>query len=312
MRHVELLKKNYDFQIYAYRTKKKNHIQDVKNIYHINDAFNINADIAFIANPTYLHVETVILCLKAGIKNIFIEKPLSNTLKDLDYILKESKKKKAIIHIGYHMRYNPVMKRLKEIVDEKKNQIFYSETKCSSFLPDWRPEIDYRTIYSSKKDEGGGVILDISHEFDYNEWLLGKIHSIEGIYGKISNLEVDCEDFCDVILKFETNLIARIHLDFFSYNTERLIRILTPDEEIITDLLKNEIKIINNQGVKKESFNFEKDHVYEQQLKYFIEGVENQSHEISNLKDTIELLEKLLKFKKNNKMIMYSNKIKDY
>lgn len=305
-RHLRLLKKKNECFIYAYRTKKRNQIQNVENIYDINKALLIRPDIVFITNPTFLHVETALRCLKEGIKYIFIEKPLSNSLKDLEVLLKETEKARALVYVGYNLRHNPILKRLKQLFEERKNEVFFVRTHCASYLPNWRPEQDYRMVSSSKKDEGGGVILDISHEFDYNEWIFGKIKSIEGIYGKISGLEIDSEDFCDVTLKFENKkLIGKIYLDYFSHKTERWIKIISNSEEIIADLVRKEIRIISESGVQKESFNFDRDYTYEHQLNYFFKGIENDSRDINNLKDAKELLEKLLEFKQKNKKFTF-------
>jgi len=302
-RHLELLKKNYNYEIYAYRTKRDEPNGLVKNIYDFDEALKIQPDIVFITNPTYLHISTAVSCLRAGIKNFFIEKPLSHNLEKLEIFAEEIKRSGALVYVGYVMRHHPMIKYLKKLIEEMNENIFYSQTKSSSFLPKWRPGVDYRKVYSSKRKQGGGVLLDLSHEFDYNQYLFGKINSITGVYGKISNLEIDSEDFCDVFLKFEGNIFATIHLDYFSNIDKRLIRILTFKEEILADLINKEIIIDSNQGIKKKKFNFEINDIFEEQLKYFLDGVENQSKEIDNLKETKELLEKILEFKNKNKMI---------
>ena len=44
---------------------------------------------------------------------------------------------------------------------------------CNSFLPNWRSNRDYRKSSSLKKVEGGGVLLELSHEIDYIRNLFG-------------------------------------------------------------------------------------------------------------------------------------------
>ena len=303
-RHLRLLKKKYDFEIFAYRNKKSAPKPGIINIYDKKRALETHPEIAFITNPTHLHIETAISCLRAGIRNLFIEKPLSHTSEGINYLIKEAKKNNALVYVSNLMRYNPIIKRLKEIVEEKKDQIYYAHTECCSYLPNWRPDRDYRKIYSAMKDQGGGVILDLIHEFDYNEWLFGKIKSIPGRYGKISNLEIDSEDFCDVSLEFNNNIKTTIHLDYFSRYKQRSIKVITQDQEIFADLVNKQITIINNTlNIKKEVFKFERDDYFEQQHKYFLDGVDNQSLEIDNLNEAKELLEKLFSFKDKNKMI---------
>ncbi|MFX1363483.1 MAG: Gfo/Idh/MocA family protein [Promethearchaeota archaeon] len=303
-RHLKLLKKNYNHEIYAYRTRKEDVFPGIHNIYDLEEALKVKPDIAFITNPTSFHIETAIICLKAGITNLFIEKPLSDSLDNLDIFFNEIKKSSAIVHVGYSMRHNPIIKRMKELIDEIRDEIFYAQTLNSSYLPNWRPGRDYREIYSSKNAQGGGVILDLIHEFDFNEWFFGKIKSINGIYGKISSLEIDSEDFCDVIINFENNMHATIHLDYFGFKAQRFVRLLTPQREILADMIKKEISFISEQKVRKETFHFERNDYFEEQLALFLEGIEKQSKEIINVEDARGLLEKILKFKRKEKIII--------
>ena len=305
-RHLALLKKNYDYEIFAYRKIKKDTIGGVKNLYNINDIFKIDADIAFVTNPTHLHIKTALLCLENGVKNIFIEKPLTHNLNDIDKFMKKADKNEVLIYVGHVLRYNPVLIRLKGLIDELIDKVFYSFTFCRSYLPEWHTGRDYREIYSSKKDQGGGVILDLIHEFDFNQWLFGKIKLITGQYGKISPLEIDSEDFCDLSIVFENNINGFIHLDYFSRHNQRKISVLTKNKEIIADLINNEILIINGKGIKKVNFNFEIDYIYELQLEDFLNAVENEAKDFGNLKESEELIKKLINFKNNNKMIINS------
>ncbi|MFX1391962.1 MAG: Gfo/Idh/MocA family protein [Promethearchaeota archaeon] len=306
-RHLRILQNNFDYKIYAYRSTRNNPIEGIKNIYNIEKALQIKADIAFITNPTHLHIQTALNCLDSGIKNLFIEKPLSHNLNNIKELERKGKENNALIYIGYSMRFNPVLIRLKELIDELKERIIYSFTTCQSYLPKWRSGRDYRNFYSSKKDQGGGVILDLIHEFDYNEWLFGKIKTIKGQYGKISALEIDSEDFCDVNIKFENDINGFIHLDYFSHYNQRKISVLTAQKELIANLINNEILIVNDEEIKKENFKFEIDYMYEQQLKDFLDAVEIGDKEFGNLKEAGELLQKLIVFKNNNKMIIKSD-----
>ena len=299
-RHLSLLRKNYDHEIFAYRTKKDDCFPELESFYNIEEALKVKPDIVFITNPTHLHLETASSCLRAGIRNIFIEKPLSNNIERIKKFSKEVNNHQAFVYVGYNMRFNPVLKRLKEIIEINKDKIYFASTICSSYLPNWRPEKDYKNIYSAKEEEGGGVILDLSHEFDYNQWFFGEIRSINGIYGKLSNLEIDSEDFCEITLKFKSNLIATIHLDYFSRFEKRIIHIFTHKKEIIADLIKKEIIIKNDDEIIKETFDFERDYTYEQQLKHFFKGITNRSNFDRNFKEVKDLTLKLIEFKMKN------------
>ena len=83
--------------------------------------------------------------------------------------------------------------------------------------------IDYFNSYSSSKKRGGGVLLDLSHEIDYLQWLFGKVNKIEyKKIKKISNLKIKSEDVAQVIIKIE-NINFYLNLTYFSRFEERRI-----------------------------------------------------------------------------------------
>jgi CMP-N,N'-diacetyllegionaminic acid synthase len=65
---------------------------------------------------------------------------------------------------------------------------------CGSNLPDWK-KTDYSKSYSASKKLGGGVLLDLSHEIDYLHWIFGDLNILYSYNKKISNLDIDCDDF---------------------------------------------------------------------------------------------------------------------
>ena len=66
------------------------------------------------------------------------------------------------------------------------------------------------------KKQGGGVLLDTSHEINYLQRLFGQVKNIQGIVGKFSNLEITSDDLALSILKFRNNIIGHVHLGFIT------------------------------------------------------------------------------------------------
>ena len=60
---------------------------------------------------------------------------------------------------------------------KKKVKVFNINIISNSYLPKWRKR-DYRTSYSSSKSQGGGVLLDLSHELDYLTWIFPNIKNL--------------------------------------------------------------------------------------------------------------------------------------
>ena len=56
-------------------------------------------DIAFICNPSSLHVPSALACVAAGC-DIFIEKPLSHSLKDVDRLIEAVRSKHRVAMVG--------------------------------------------------------------------------------------------------------------------------------------------------------------------------------------------------------------------
>jgi len=300
-KHASIIKDNFGFEMFAYRSKKhqeKNSLQ-LEEFYNLDEAFSIKPDIAFITNPTHLHIETSLECVKRNI-NLFIEKPISHSLEKTDVLDKEIKKRKLFSYIAYNMRFHPVLNNLMEMIGNREKPIYF-RTICSSYLPDWRINQDYSKSYSSKKEYGGGVILDLSHEFDYINWLFGEIKRIEGFYGKISDLKISSEDILNAQITCKSGLKGDLHLDYFSHNNERKIQIYYKNEYLEGDMINNTIKILKNKKEKTSNYNYNKDFTYSKQIDYFFKNYHNSNYNImNNFSEALKLFKKIMEFKKNN------------
>jgi predicted dehydrogenase len=299
-KHASFTKNKFNYDLYAYRTGKgqeKNNL-NIKEFDNIDEAFSIKPDIAFITNPTFLHTETAIECAKRGI-SLFIEKPISNSLNGLDELEKEIKKRKLFTYVAYNLRFHPVINNLKEILPKKEKPIYF-RVKSSSYLPSWRQKQDYSKSYSAKKEYGGGVILDLSHEFDYITWLFGNIKEINGYCDKISNLDIDSEDILEAQIICKSNISGNLHLDYFSREEERKIQIYYNDKYFEGDLIHNTIRIINDDGSEKKTYyHTNLDDTYDKQLEYFFEQYDGKKLDsMNNFSEAFLTFKKIMNFKK--------------
>ena len=105
---------------------------------------------------------------------------------------------------------------------------------CSSYLPDWRPGVDYRTVYSAHKALGGGVTIDLIHEWDYLVELFGVPEKLYNFKGTYSDLEIDSDDLSVYIAKYPT-LLAEVHLDYFGRGYRRSIELFCHDGSYLAD-----------------------------------------------------------------------------
>ncbi len=87
---------------------------------------------------------------------------------------------------------------------------------------------------------GGGTSLDLIHEIDYLTYLFGPPREIFNLRGQVSNLEIDCEDISTYLIKFN-NTVSQVYLDYFGRKDIRKFLLITTQNTIEIDLLKNKI-----------------------------------------------------------------------
>lgn len=187
------------------------------------------ADGVLVCNPTSLHLATALKFTSLGLP-VFIEKPLSHNLNGVD-------KLKGKILVGYCLRFDRSLREFKKQADQTKIQSV--KIVCCSFLPDWHPQTDYRQSYSAKKELGGGVLLDLSHEIDYALWFFGPIKKVSTKLQMAPELEIETEATADLSLEFISGVKAEIHLSYTSRQPARFCEIKTRDQLLRWDFKPN-------------------------------------------------------------------------
>ena len=261
-------------------------------------------DAVVIASPTSLHLEQGISAARRGC-HLFIEKPISHTVDSVDELINIVNSKKLITLIGYNLRHNPVIRKVKEILEAKLiGRVLSGYVECGTYLPDWHPQEDYRKGYSARNELGGGVILDISHEIDCVMWLLGNITEVFSFTENLSSLEIDTEDIADILVKFESEAHGYIHLDYLQRAASRTGKIIGEDGTVVWDILDGEVMLYTADSGKWELVysvkNFDFNQVYVDEMRYFIDCVEKNEKASPDEIDGKKVLEVGLAAKKSS------------
>lgn len=204
----------------------------------MNDGYEIdeNYDAVFITNPTAQHYATICRFVKVS-KALFIEKPVfDKTEIDIESL---GLRQDGIYYVACPLRYNPVIAYVRDRIPCEK--AYSVRAISSSYLPDWRPGIDYRMCYSAHRDMGGGVDIDLIHEWDYLTHLFGYAEKGFAIRNQISDLEIDSYDVAIYIARTE-NTTIELHLDYFGRKSIRQMQIFLPDETVTCDLLEGTVR----------------------------------------------------------------------
>jgi len=263
-----------------------------------------NFAVFFITTPTALHVKYALEAAGQGAK-IFIEKPLSLDLKNIDRLIKSIKRKKVISMVGCNMRFYWAIARIRRLLEKNTiGKIISARIEFGQYLPDWHPAEDYRSLYSAKKHLGGGIILDAIHEIDYALWLFGKVGNIVGIYGKLSSLRIETEDVAELLLKFKSGPIVSIHMDYIQRTYSRSCRIIGESGTIFWDFNEHCVKLYLAKKKKwlifREPKGYKINDMYIEEAKYFLSCLKNKRDTFNNVADATKTLKVALAVKTHN------------
>ncbi len=284
-KHVTALKEiKSDVEIYALRssTSQTNKVKGIKNLYSFEELQTIRIDFAIISNPTFAHKETIENLIPYHIP-LFIEKPLFSEL-DGGNLVKKIEEEKINSYVACNLRFLSGLKFVKEYIANRTiNEV---NIYCGSYLPDWRPQKDYKKSYSAQKELGGGVHIDLIHEIDYAYWLFGRPEKIHKTFSSRSSLKINSYDYANYLLSFR-DFHVNIVLNYFRRDPKRTLEILLEEETITVDLLKN--KVFKNSETIFESKKQIID-TYKDQLEFFINTILPEKEQFNPAEEAYEIL----------------------
>jgi predicted dehydrogenase len=256
---------------------------------------------AVICNPTALHLDVAIPAAAAGC-HLLIEKPISDRLDRIDDLRSALAGQGGKVLVGYHLRFHPALAEIKRVLENGDlGRVVGARAHWGEYLPDWHPWEDYRESYSARAELGGGVILTLSHPFDYLRWLFGEVEAVAAEYGERGDLRIGVEDTADVQLQFADGLLASVHLNYIQRPPKHTLEIVATegtihwqaelDSALLWDVHSKEWRELG--GVK----GFERNAMYLDEMKHFIEVVEGRVEPLCSLEDGVQALRIALRAK---------------
>lgn len=240
-------------------------------------------DIIFITNPTSEHFNTL-MCFHDKGRHFFIEKPVFSSVNE--DTRKLNFRNDSIYYVACPLRYTKILQYIKNNIDFK--GIYSVRCISSSYLPDWRPEKDYRKSYSGKKRMGGGVSLDLIHEWDYIIWLLGFPGFVSQIKGKKSDLDISSDDIAVYVADYPDKVVE-VHLDYFGRMPIRKVELFGREDTITADLIKMELLWLKDD--RKMDFSEDRDEYQTAELNHFFSMIEGAAINDNNITHACRVLE---------------------
>ena len=190
-----------------------------------------NVEAVSIVTPTSTHRDVAEKCIKKG-KHVFIEKPITSSVKDAEYLIELSKKHNVIIQVGHIERFNPALLALSNLEIDPK----YIEV--------------HRMAPFMSRGTDVPVVLDLMiHDIDL---ILSFISSpVKEIYANGVSIMTNSVDIANARIKFENGSIANITSSRVAKDRVRKIKIFQQDLYVTIDFLAGISEVYKAMGASQ-------------------------------------------------------------
>ena len=176
-----------------------------------------------IVTPTNTHFDIARKFLNQK-KDVFIEKPITNTVEEALSLINLAKTNKCILQVGHIERFNPTINKLKELVDN----------------PHYI-EIERLAPFQARGTEVP-VVLDLMvHDIDL---ILEMVNSpLESVQASGAKMMSNTIDLAHAHIKFQNGVVANLKSSRIAQNYVRKIRTYQKKFYSITDLMIPQIEL---------------------------------------------------------------------
>lgn len=184
-------------------------------------------DVVDIVTPTLSHFDCAEKVLNAG-KHVFIEKPVTNTLKEAEDLIALSKSKNLKIQVGHVERFNPAFVAAQPYL----NQPMFIET--------------HRLAQFNPRGLDVPVVLDLMiHDIDVILKAVGS--EVEKISASGVNVVADTPDIANARLEFANGCVANLTTSRIAVKNMRKSRFFQKDAYVAVDFLEKKSEIVRMQ-----------------------------------------------------------------
>ena len=254
----------------------------VRAFHNLDEALAWDPDVTLVTNPTALHLPTALAAVQSG-SHVLVEKPLSHSLDGATELESVATQHHCLGMVAYNLRFCASLGCFRDLlISGVIGRPLTARAQVGSYLPSWRPHTDYRQVYSTRAELGGGAILDLSHELDYVLWLLGP-----------SELERSAEDTAEIVVRHTSGVLTSVHLDFFDHAATRGCRIVGTEGTLVWDYFADEVQHFDSKRgvwISHSVPTTDRNEMYVAELRHFLSCVESGTPPLISLQDGINVL----------------------
>lgn len=197
-----------------------------------------------VATDTARHLADAMASLPRG--PVLIEKPLAPTTSGLAAVDAAIRASGHSAHVAFPFRFDLGLLALRSRLSHL-GRIDSVRIECQSYLPDWRPDTDYRTSYSARAADGG-VLRDLSHELDYAVWLFGRPARVFATLSDGERLGIASDEAADLMWTVPGGPVVTLRLDYVTRAPRRMMRVTAENGEAVWDGLRDTLTIKSVDG----------------------------------------------------------------
>lgn len=250
----------------------------------IESAKDFSPEISVIANPAPFHMAHAKVLAQAG-SHLLVEKPVSDSSSGVDELIQLCAANGLIFQVGYNLRFLETLQFFRDgLLNGIIGEVRSVRCEVGQYLPDWRPDADYRKTVSAQRALGGGVLLELSHEIDMLRWVFGEVDWVSAWIGRQGELCIDVEDCAMLQMGFRTGPIAQVGMDFLRRDTTRICTAIGEGGSLRWDAVSGCVSRFDLDGrvwSKLRAASPGRDSSYRVQLATFLAAVDGHSTSVS-------------------------------
>ena len=216
-----------------------------------------------------------------------LEKPVSHQEDGLDELAALARAKGLPVLVGLQLRHHPAFVQLQAWLSEGAlGRPLSLSASVGQWLPDWRPDADYRVSQTARPELGGGVILELVHELDLALALMGPAQSVSCQAGKFSSLDMQAEDLAEIVCTHDPPALSRVHVDCIRRGYHRCLEIFGEQGEAVWDYGQGwlELRRPGSETLRVEDPpDWERDQMFRKQMAHWLAVLAGQEEPMAGL-----------------------------
>jgi len=235
-------------------------------------AFEARKDVeaVVIATSTPIRLELIDICARRDWP-FYAEKPLAWRVAQVEAIHDAGAPVAERSMVGFMMRYHPAVR---DLAARDLSQVYGFQFEIGHDVRQWRENWSFAGSYAADP-EGGGVLMDLSHEVDL---ALALFPGLElGAVNCVGHRDFPGVDFATRLhLSSAAGVVGSVAMDYVSPVSLRRAGLRGRDEVVDLDFLTPEMRIDREENVKVVPYAFDRNDMFMDMMRDFLALVRGQ------------------------------------